>query len=228
MIRLLAPILILAAAAVALAATPPEARIFGLDHGQLAAAAALVALLLYLAQWTRAADLARVLSSVAVWAAILVALTGVYAYRFEATDLLGRLAGELLPSEPQVGRGGEVIVNRRLSGQFAVTAKVNGARVTFLFDTGASVVVLTAEDAQRGGIATRDLIYDVPVTTANGAALAAETRLATIAVGPIVMRDVRALVARPDSLEESLLGMTFLERLKSYTVERGRLILTAR
>jgi len=227
-IRLLAPILILAAAAVALAATPPEARIFGLDHGQLAAAAALVALLLYLAQWTRAADLARVLSSVAVWAAILVALTGVYAYRFEATDLLGRLAGELLPSEPQVGRGGEVIVNRRLSGQFAVTAKVNGARVTFLFDTGASVVVLTAEDAQRGGIATRDLIYDVPVTTANGAALAAETRLATIAVGPIVMRDVRALVARPDSLEESLLGMTFLERLKSYTVERGRLILTAR
>ena len=36
----------------------------------------------------------------------------------------------------------------------------------------------------------------------------------------------RALVARP--VEESLLGMSFLERLKSYAVERGRLILTAR
>ena len=42
------------------------------------------------------------------------------------------------------------------------------------------------------------------------------------------MRDVRALVARPGALEESLLGMSFLERLKSYAVERGRLILTAR
>ena len=42
------------------------------------------------------------------------------------------------------------------------------------------------------------------------------------------MRNVRALVARPGALEESLLGMSFLERLKSYAVERGRLILTAR
>lgn len=228
MIRLVVPLLILAAAVIALVATPAEARILGLDHRQLAAAAALVSLLVYLTQWTRAADLARVLGSVAVWAAILVALTGVYAYRFEASDFLGRLAGELMPSEPQVGQGGEVIVNRRLSGQFAITAKVDGVRVTFLFDTGASVVVLTSEDAARAGIETNDLSYDVPVTTANGAALAAETRLDNIAVGPIAMHNVRALVAKPGSLEESLLGMTFLERLKSYTVERGRLILTAR
>ena len=68
----------------------------------------------------------------------------------------------------------------------------------------------------------------MPVTTANGAAMAAEVRRDSIEVGPIVMRNVRALVARPGALEESLLGMSFLERLKSYAVERGRLILTAR
>ena len=44
-----------------------------------------------------------------------------------------------------MGRGGEVIVNRRLNGEFMVVARVNGARVTFLFDTGASAVVLTAD-----------------------------------------------------------------------------------
>ena len=115
-----------------------------------------------------------------------------------------------------------------INGEFAVAAKVNGARVTFLFDTGASVVVLTAADARRAGIDTRGLDFDVPVTTANGAAMAAEVRLDSIEVGPIVMRNVRALVARPGALEESLLGMSFLERLKSYAVERGRLILTAR
>ena len=62
----------------------------------------------------------------------------------------------------------------------------------------------------------------------KGAALAAEVRLDSVSVGPIVMQNVRALVARPGALDESLLGMSFLERLKGYTVERGRLILTAK
>jgi aspartyl protease family protein len=97
-----------------------------------------------------------------------------------------------------------------------------------LFDTGASVVVLTASDARRAGINAAGLVYDVPVTTANGSAMAAEVRLDEISVGPIVMRKVPALVAKPGVLEESLLGMSFLERLKSYSVERGKLILTAK
>jgi aspartyl protease family protein len=58
--------------------------------------------------------------------------------------------------------------------------------------------------------------------------MAAPTHLDSIAVGPIVARNVRALVARPGALQESLIGMSFLERLKSYTVERGRLILRAK
>jgi aspartyl protease family protein len=228
MMRLFAPLAILAAMAAVLVLTPAETQIVGLDHRAFAAAATLLAMLIYLLSGARASDIARVASSVAVWAALLVALTGVYAYRFEAADFFGRVAAELLPSEPQVGQGGEVMINRRLSGEFAVASKVDGARVTFLFDTGASMVVLTAADARKAGIDTRGLAFDVPVSTANGSALAAEIRLDQVAVGPIVMRNVPALVARPGALEESLLGMSFLERLKSYTVERGRLILTAR
>jgi aspartyl protease family protein len=226
--RFLAPLLILGAALAALLVAPAGAPILGLDHQAFVGAAALVALLIWLLSRTRTADLARVIGSVAIWAMLLVALVGAYAYRFEAADFFGRVASELMPSEPQVGEGGEVIVSRRLNGEFAVAGKVNGARVTFLFDTGASVVVLTAADARRAGIDTSGLSFDVPVTTANGAAMAAEVRLDSIAVGPIVMRNVSALVARPSALEESLLGMSFLERLKSYSVERGRLILTAK
>ena len=96
--------------------------------------------------------------------------------------------------------------------------------MTFLFDTGASMVVLAASRRKtRRRRQPAGLTFDVPVTTANGAALAAEVQLNEIAVGPIVMRNVgEALVARqsPGALEESLLGMSFLERLKSYTVER--------
>jgi aspartyl protease family protein len=176
----------------------------------------------------RPSDIARLATAAMTWALLLIALTGVYAYRFEASDIVGRITGEFFPSEPQVGRGGEVIVNRRLSGEFAIAGRVNNARVTFLFDTGASSVVLTADDARRAGVEAGRLVFDVPVATANGAAMAAEVRLDQIAVGPIVMRNVPAMVARRGALEESLLGMSFLERLKSYTVERDRLVMVAR
>jgi aspartyl protease family protein len=230
--RLIVPIAVLAVALAALLMTPPQSTLLGLDHQRFASAAIGASILLWLVlsglRSARPSDIARIATAAAVWAAMLIVLTGVYAYRFEASDIVGRIAGEFFPSEPEVGRGGEVIVNRRLSGEFAITGRVNGARVTFLFDTGASAVVLTADDARRAGVDAHGLTFDVSVATANGGAMAAEVRLDQIAVGPIVMRNVSALVARRGALEESLLGMSFLERLKSYTVERDRLVLVAR
>jgi aspartyl protease family protein len=216
---LIVPIAVLAGALAALIMTPPQSTLFGLDHQSFAGAAIGAALLLWLVlprlRSARPSDVARAATAAAVWAALLIALTGFYAYRYEASEIVERIAGELFPSEPEVGSGGEVIVNQRLGGEFAIAGRVNGARVTFLFDTGA-------------GIAIAGLEHDAPVTTANGSALAAEVRLDKVAVGPIVMRNVAALVARPGALDESLLGMSFLGRLKSYAVERGRLVLTAR
>jgi aspartyl protease family protein len=230
--RFLLPLAVLAVACGALLLTQHESILFGLNHQQFASAAIGVSLLLWLvlSGWrtARPSDIARVVSTATIWVIAFIALTGVYAYRFEASAIVGRIAGELFPSEPQVGRGGEVIVNRRLSGEFAIAGRVNAARVTFLFDTGASAVVLTAEDAKRAGVETSRLVFDVPVATANGGAMAAEVRLDQVAVGPIVMRNVPALVARRGALDESLLGMSFLERLKSYTVERDRLVMVAK
>jgi aspartyl protease family protein len=230
--RWLAPLTVLAAALAALLMSPQQSTLLGLDRqsfaGAAIGAAVLLALILPRIGSARPSDVARIVGAAATWAVLLIALTGVYAYRFEVSDIAGRIASELFPSEPQVGRGGEVIVNRRLNGEFMIVARVNGARVSFLFDTGASAVVLTANDARRAGVDAAGLDFDVPVNTANGSALAAEARLDQIAVGPIVMRNVKALIARPAALDESLLGMSFLERLASYTVERDRLILTAR
>jgi aspartyl protease family protein len=230
--RFILPLAVLAVACGALLLTQHESILFGLNHQQFASAAIGVSLLLWLvlSGWrtARPSDIARVVSTATIWVIAFIALTGVYAYRFEASAIVGRIAGELFPSEPQVGRGGEVVINRRLSGEFAIAGRVNAARVTFLFDTGASAVVLTAEDAKRAGVETSRLVFDVPVATANGGAMAAEVRLDQVAVGPIVMRNVPALVARRGALDESLLGMSFLERLKSYTVERDRLVMVAR
>ncbi len=226
--RLVLPLAVLAAAVVILLLAPPDATIAGLDRREVASVAALVALLAYYLANARRSDVARMVSSLAVWAMLFALLAGVYAYRYDAADFIDRMTAELMPSEPVVGKGGEAIVGQRLGGEFAVTAHINGARATLIFDTGASMVVLTAADARRAGINVAGLAYDLPVTTANGRAMTAEVRLDEIAVGPIVMRKLPALVAKPGALAESLLGMSFLERLKSYSVERGKLILTAK
>ena len=55
-----------------------------------------------------------------------------------------------------------------------------------------------------------------PVQTANGTTYAASIRLKTLSVGPIRMTEVEALVSKPGALKDSLLGMTFLNRLRSY------------
>jgi aspartyl protease family protein len=56
----------------------------------------------------------------------------------------------------------------------------------------------------------------VPVQTANGASYAARLKLPQINIGKVAVRNVEALVARPGSLHQSLLGMSFLSRLRSY------------
>ena len=170
----------------------------------------------------------RAIGGALTWAALMVALTGLYTYRFEFADFADRVIAELNPNEPVVGQGGEVIINQRLGGQFVIPGKVNNVPSTFLFDTGASTVVIRAQDAKKMGLQTSALDFDVEVTTANGSAMAAETRLDELSVGPIVLHNVRALIARPGALSENLLGMSFLERLKSYTVERDRLVMVAK
>ena len=154
--------------------------------------------------------------------ALLCGLLGAYSYRDELTTLAFRIAGEL---GPQYGGGrGETIaegeravrIRRRTDGHFLARVKANGSELVMLVDTGASTVVLNPADAQKIGIDTTKLRYSVPVQTANGTTYAAQVRLKSVAVGSIVMQDIDALVAKPGSLRDSLLGMTFLSRLRSY------------
>ena len=142
-----------------------------------------------------------------------------------------RVMGELRPSgdivSVETGEEGEraVRVRRRLDGHFAVRASVNGQSMTLMVDTGASSVVLKPADAERAGVDLDKLSYTVAVDTANGMTYAAAVRLRTLAVGPLVVRNVDALVARPGSVKENLLGMSFLRRLRSYEFAKDYLTL---
>ena len=109
-----------------------------------------------------------------------------------------------------------VRLRKKPSGQFVARAEVNGEPVDVLIDTGASAVILRHADAEKAGIETATLNFATPIATANGPALAAAVHVRKIAIGAIVIDNVEALVAKPGSLNESLLGITFLRRLRSY------------
>jgi aspartyl protease family protein len=109
-------------------------------------------------------------------------------------------------------------------GHFWTDARVDGLRLQFVVDTGASAIALRESDAARLGIhpAARD--FNIKVGTANGVSQAALVQLRMVEIGNIVVRDVPALVHRDDALGVNLLGMSFLSRVR-WTHDRGRLVL---
>jgi clan AA aspartic protease (TIGR02281 family) len=55
------------------------------------------------------------------------------------------------------------------NGHFVTSADINNKSVSVLVDTGASVVALSYEDAEKVGLRPRNLTFDISVSTANGA-----------------------------------------------------------
>ena len=98
--------------------------------------------------------------------------------------------------------------------------------MNMLIDTGASFITLTSEDAARLGFDTEELQFNVPIHTANGVIQAARITVGHLQVGTIERKDLKALVTPPDTLEQSLLGLSFLDTLQSYAVVGDRMVLS--
>lgn len=110
-------------------------------------------------------------------------------------------------------------------GHFLTEARINGQRVNFMIDTGASVVAVNESSAAHFGLYPSRGDFTANVTTANGTIKGARTRLAMIDVGGLVLRDVDALVLPDEALSENLLGLSFLSRLKRFEFSNGQMVL---
>jgi aspartyl protease family protein len=198
--------------------------IVGLDATTFGYLALMLALLVYLAGglMTRYAGGASAMVRDAVtWIALGLGLVTLYAYKEELTPLAARVVGELLPGtamtvEESANGLTEVKIRRRLDGHFTATIDVNNKPISMIVDTGASSIVLRPEDAKRAGIDIDKLTFRIPVLTANGRTMAARVHLNKVGIGPLDRTKVEALVAKPGALTQSLLGMSFLSRLRSY------------
>jgi aspartyl protease family protein len=170
---------------------------------------------------------AEALTAALVWVVIALALVVGYTYRADLRELSDRALAEFIPGRP-ISHGRMVEVARGHAGDFQVATQVNGTRVPMVLDTGASAVVLTQDAAKAAGLPLEMLAYTVAIDTANGRTRAAAVTLDRLGVGTIVEHAVPALIAQPGQLKTSLLGMSFLNRLESYSVTSDRLILRAR
>ena len=109
-------------------------------------------------------------------------------------------------------------------GHVVLTAMVNRAPIRFLVDTGASLVCLTPDDARAAGVRNDELVFNQTVQTGIGPAHAAFTVLREIRIEQLTVDNVQAAVI--EKLPQSVLGMSFLSRLKGFDMQNGALTLT--
>lgn len=133
-------------------------------------------------------------------------------------------APEAIAASTAPAGGDAASIAKAKDGHYWAEADVNGSRVRFLVDTGASAVALTPADAQRLGFEPSRLNYAYKVMTASGEAKAAAVKLASVSVAGTQVANVDALVL-DKGLDTSLLGMTYLGRLSSFEATRSALIL---
>jgi len=129
------------------------------------------------------------------------------------------------PSLAVVTSAGQIEVPRAPDGHYYLTLVVNEKLVEFMVDTGASHIVLTENDARRVGLDLGDLAYTGHAMTANGAVRTAPVKLKRIDLGPVSDKNVRAWVNQGE-LEQSLLGMSYLQLWNKIEITGGALVLT--
>lgn len=113
---------------------------------------------------------------------------------------------------------------RAEDGLFYVEAQINGVSVRLIVDTGASMTVLSPDDARRVGLEPEAATATEVAQTANGTSRMARIRLDSVQVGQTSAANVSAVVAS-QPMESSLLGQNWLSRMDSVTIQGDRMTL---
>lgn len=144
--------------------------------------------------------------TVAAWLIFLAILFGVFDYLISRHHNPNQQVATTI-----TGTQKEIILQRNKFGHYVSNGTINGYEVTFLLDTGATVVAIPESLATKIGLEKgRSFI----VKTANGNARAYQTHLESVAIGDIHRYDMRATILTNMPGNEVLLGMNFLKHFE--------------
>ena len=158
------------------------------------------------------------LQHMAIWALIFVGVTIAYGFKDHFTS-------QLYPDTAQSRDDRTISLRRADDGHFYARVRINGTEIRFMVDTGATNLVLSKQDARRIGLPLDSLSFVLPTNTANGRVFGAGVVLDRVELGNFVDRDVRAMV-NGGRMNDSLLGMTYLDRFRSFNVEGNTMLLS--
>lgn len=167
--------------------------------------------------------------NLALWLLVILVFVAGYQYRYELQDVASRVTAGFVPGSPLSVTDAEgrktVTLEKLPNGHFGAQILVDGAPILAMVDTGATSTVLTTVDARRAGFDLDGLSYSVTVSTANGTARAARVTAREISVGAISRNNLPMLIASDGALDQSLLGMNFIETLSGFDMRGDRMIL---
>lgn len=129
---------------------------------------------------------------------ILFALLFVFFYYYEKNDSVVFKASH-----------SEFILSADGEGHYRIKGQINDSPVQFLVDTGATLVAIPQNVAERLHISGR---YPITMTTANGEITGSLTRLKTLSFGEFTLNDVKAVIIPKSEDDMVLLGMNVLSQ----------------
>ena len=171
---------------------------------------------------SRREKFAKMATMALAWVAIFGAGFILFTFRDDLGFVAQRLKAEAT-GEPVV-EGEEVRIPMAIDGHFWVNAKLNGQKIKFLVDSGATMTTIDRATANAAGIEVSPRA-DQFVRTGNGIIRVSSGRADELAIGEIVRHDVGIQVADNDDL--NVLGMNYLSTLSRWGVEGRWLILVS-
>jgi aspartyl protease family protein len=171
----------------------------------------------------RRVPMAHALKVAAGWLLIFAAVFTGFALKDDFAALGRRVlaAGAGEPETRVVGK--DVRIHKSPDGHFWVNADVNGVRVPFLVDSGATTIMLSTDTARRAGLEPSDPL-PVLLSTANGMVSARRVTIGRLKVGGIARSGLVAGTADAFG-DTNVLGMNFLSSLRGWGVEGEWLVL---
>lgn len=135
--------------------------------------------------------------------------------------------GKILPAlggGPGCYPGQAIQINADRSGHYFAEVEINGRGIPMVVDTGATIVAIPFEDANRIGLNLSGGRKSI-VQTANGPSQSTILRVPSLRLGPICLFDIEVSVAAPNALSSGLLGMNVIGQLKRFEVSNSRLVM---
>lgn len=159
----------------------------------------------------------------AAWVLIFLAGFAAFTLKDDFMALGKRVMTESRGGGQLAAAGGEMRIRQSLDGHFWVDGELNGRKVRFLVDSGATVTSISAETAARADIVP-GRGFPAMVQTANGVVEVRRARAERLKIGTIERRNLAVHVSEAFG-PMNVLGMNFLSSLSGWGVEGQWLVL---